>query len=593
MSDSLLSYFEQELRFIRKEGALFAMQHPNAASALGISKEGIDDPQISRLIESVALLNGKLHQRLDETFPEFTESLIRLLFPHFLRPIPSFSLLNFDINDAANAKHFVPSGTEFDVTGSTNENFIFRTTEPVVLYPIQITDVRSQFAPFTNEKPNGAEQAKALIELEISSIDEGVAINELDIDNLKLNIKGETNFALRLYDLFSLSKIKVCVSDDERTWSLDDDDFTPVGFEVEDTVLPYQASSFGGFKLLTEFFMFSDRFHAYKIQFKKILNKIKANKFILQIYLDELSVDLARNLSKQNFSLFCLPIVNLHNVTAEPLEIDFHKKEYPILLESMQGNKLELFSVDEVTDISDEQLLKVPQNYSEKYKTPGTNLRWQLTQNYHEDGHLTSSLSVADLDHISGRSDKRTWIVKATVTNAAKVSHLPLTSSIKCRDSITIPAELKLMRRPSMPIRNRDTQQSVWTLLSHLHFNYHSILGAENPKKALKDVLHLYNLNQNQFNQSYIESIINIEQEQVVAPIRVAGRGCFAYGTRIIITLEQSQLNSGATLFARLLDKFFAFFAGYNSFIQLDIRLEGQEGLLMHFPRRSGCKNLL
>ena len=593
MSDSLLSYFEQELRFIRREGALFARQHPNTAKSLGINRDSIDDPQISRLIESVALLNGKLHQRLDDTFPEFAESLVRLLFPHFLRPIPSYSLLDFDINNSANAKHSIPAETEFDVTGSDKNNFIFRTTEPVCLYPIKISHVAAEFAPFTKEKPIGAEQAKALLEFEISNIDDGASICDLNIDTLKLHIKGETNFALRLYDILRLAKVKAYVSDGDQTWGLSSEDMSPVGFDIDNTVLPYQASSFSGFKLLTEFFMFSERFHAYNFNLKNILSKVKGSKFKLQIYLQELSVDIARSISEQNFSLFCVPIVNLHEVTAEPIEIDFYKKEYPILLESMQGNNLELFAVDEVTDISDDQLLKVPQIYSEKYKGSGINLRWQLVQNYHEDSHLTSSFRVADLDHISARSDKRTWIVKATVTNAAKVSHLPLTSSIKCRDSLTIPAYLKLLRRPSLPIRNRDTQQSVWTLLSHLHFNYHSILGAEDPKTALKEVLNVYNLNQNPVNQSYIESIVSIEQEQVVAPIRVAGRGCFAYGTRIIITLDQSQLNSGITLFGCFLDKFFAFFAGYNSFTQLDIRIEGQDGMFMQFPRRSGCKNLL
>ena len=593
MSDSLLSYFEQELRFIRKEGALFARQHPNTAKSLGIGKDVIDDPQILRLVESVALLNGKLHQRLDDTFPEFAESLVRLLFPHFLRPIPSYSLLDFDINEAANAKHIIPKGTEFDITSTDKDHFIFRTTEAVTLYPIKITNVAAKFAPFNNVKPRGAEQAKAMIELEISSVDDGINICDLDVEYLKLHIKGESNFALRLYDILALSRVKVCISDGRQFYSLKKDDVTPVGFDVENTVLPYQAASFGGFKLLTEFLMFSERFHAYQFNLQESLQRIKTHKFKLQIYLDEMSVDIARNLSESNFSLFCVPIVNLHKVTAEPIEIDFYKKEYPILLESMQGNELELFSVDEVTDISDEQLLSVPQVYNEKYRSAGINLRWQLFQKYHEDGHLTSAFRVADIDHVSARSEKRTWIVKATATNASKVSHLPLTCNIKCRDSLTIPAYLKLLRRPSLPIRNRDTQQSVWTLLSHLHFNYHSILGAEDPKTALKDVLNLYNLNQNPLNQSYIESIVNIEQEQVVAPIRVAGRGCFAYGTRIIITLEQSQLNSGVTLFGCLLDKFFAFFAGYNSFTQLEIHIEGQDDIFMQFPRRSGCKNLL
>ncbi|EPR4993812.1 type VI secretion system baseplate subunit TssF [Vibrio navarrensis] len=593
MSDSLLAYFEQELRFIREEAAQFSARHPGAASALGISKESVDDPQVARLIESVALLNGRLQQRLDESFPELTESLIRLLFPHYLRPIPSYTLLDLVCDASANATHQIPVGTEFDLKDKASDGGIFRSTEAITLYPLQLSAVNVAFAPFELTKPRGAEQAKALVEIHIQAMDPSLSIADLAIDSLKLHLKGDTNFALRLYDILSQSAVQVCVSAQGETWPLGHDALLPVGFDVDETILPYQAASFGGFKLLTEFFMFAERFNAFRLDLRHALSQVKGSQFKLQIFLDELSVDLARSLSKQNFALFCTPLVNLHQSMADPLVVDFFKKHYPIMLDAGQNRDLELFSVDQVMDVTDGKAVVVPQIYGEKYAGSESGLRWQLIQQLHENGALESALKVADLNHLSSLSEARTWSLQATVTNGSKVAQLTVASQIQCRESITIPARMQLLRRPSLPVRSKDANKNVWALLSHLHFNYHSILGTEDPTATLKNVFHLYNHNQSSHNSAYIESVMGIEQEQVVAPIRVSGKGCFAYGTRITVTLDSAHINGGVSLFSHFLDRFFAYFAGFNSFTQVAIKLEGQEGILVQFPRRSGCKSLL
>lgn len=593
MSDTFLSYFEQELRFIREEASQFAERHPGAARSLGISKDSIDDPQVARLIESVALLNGKLQHRLDESFPELTESLISLLFPHYLRPIPSYSMLDFEMNDDANAVHQIPAGTEFEVRDEQGESAAFRTTENVDLLPLQIEQVSVAFAPFEQAKPRGAENAKALIELSISAMDEGIELSELPIDMLKLHLKGETHFALRLYDLLSQGVSQICLCANGECTELGRQAMQPIGFDVEETILPYQAASFGGFKLLTEFFMFSERFNGFRFELGQALKRVTGHQFKLQIFVDELSVDLARSLSAQHFSLFTTPLVNLHQMVSDPVEIDFFKKQYPIVLDANQGSDLELFAVDQVLDVTDAEPIEIPQIYGEKYRGANSGLRWQLMQTMHERGVLDSGLKVADLSHISADSQPRTWVVNATVTNGIKASHLPVTSEVECRESLTIPATMQLLRRPSLPVRSKDSNKNVWALLCHLHFNYHAILGTDDPKSTLKNVFDLYNHSQSSQNHVYIESIVGIDQEQVVAPIRVSGKTCFAYGTKITVTLDPTNVNGGIALFSHLLDHFFAYFAGFNSFTQVDIRLEGQDGLYMAFPRRTGCKNLL
>lgn len=593
MSDTLLSYFEQELRFIRDEASQFAARHPGAANSLGINKDGIDDPQVTRLVESVALLNGKLQQRLDESFPELTESLIRLLFPHYLRPLPSYSLLDFVVNEDASATHHVPLGTEFELRDEQGESAVFRTTEEVALYPLKIEKVNVAFAPFEFAKPRGAEHAKALVELTIAAVDPGIELADLAIESLKLHLKGESNFALRLYDLLSQGTVQVCVAAGDKSTELGREAMQPVGFEVDDTILPYQAASFGGFKLLTEFFMFSERFNGFRFDLSQHLKRVSGHQFKLQLFIDELSVDLARSLSEEHFSLFTTPIVNLHQAVSDPVEIDFFKKHYPIVLDASQDHHLELFSVDEVVDVTHATPVTIAQVYGEKFSLSDSGLRWQLVQTLHESGALESSLKVADLEHISGESEARTWLVNGTVSDGLKAGYLPVTSQVECRESLTIPAKMELLRRPSLPVRSKDAHKNVWSLLCHLHFNYHAILGTDDPKATLKNVFELYNHNQSSQNHVYIESLVAIEQEQVVAPIRVSGKTCFAYGTKISVTLDGSNINGGVTLFSHLLDRFFAYFAGFNSFTQVEIKLEGQDGLFMTFPRRAGCKNLL
>lgn len=593
MSDSLLSYFEQELRFIRSEASQFTERHPGAAHALGIRKDSIDDPQVARLIESVALMNGKLQQRLDESYPELTESLVNLLFPHYLKPVPSYSMLDFDIAEDANAKHCIPKGTEFDVSDGSDEPVVFRTTEDLDLFPITVTSAEVLFAPFDIAKPAGAESAKAMLELTIDATDEGIELSELGIDRLKLHLKGESHFALRLYDVIAQGIAQVCVCNNDTCFTLGKSAMQPIGFDAEDTILPYQAASFGGFKLLTEFFMFSERFQGFTLDLGNVISKTTGSQFRIQIFLNEVSVDMARSLQAHHFSLFCTPLVNLQSKVSEPVQIDFSQKQYPIHLDSGQGSDLEVFSVDDVLDVTEGEPFSVSQIYGEKYNDAECALRWQLVQNTHERGVLSSSLKVADLDHVSATSEPRIWSVTTTASDGVRAGSLPVTSQISCRDSLTIPASMTLLRRPTLPVRSRDTNKNVWALLCHLHFNYHAILGTDNPIATLKNVFELYNHNQAVQNHVYIESLHKIEQEQVVAPIRVSGKTCFAYGTKISITLDAANVNGGISMFGYLLDYFFAYFAGFNSFTQVDIYLEGQDGVYLSFPRRTGCKSLL
>src|SRR6267154_5607611 len=98
MRDELLLYYERELDYLRKSAAQFAEKYPKVASRLVLEPSKYEDPHVERLLEAFAFLAARVHLKIDDEFPEITEALLTVLYPHYLRPIPSMSIVEFDLD---------------------------------------------------------------------------------------------------------------------------------------------------------------------------------------------------------------------------------------------------------------------------------------------------------------------------------------------------------------------------------------------------------------------------------------------------------------------------------------------------------------
>src|SRR5215471_9440061 len=95
MADELLTYYEQELNFLRQMSAEFAKTYPKIASRLLLGEDRGEDPHVERLVQAFAFLAARIHGKIDDEFPEITEALLNVLYPHYLAPLPSMSLVQF------------------------------------------------------------------------------------------------------------------------------------------------------------------------------------------------------------------------------------------------------------------------------------------------------------------------------------------------------------------------------------------------------------------------------------------------------------------------------------------------------------------
>src|SRR3954462_830483 len=100
MSETIYRYYERELLFIRQMAQEFARQYPAAAGRLLLEPNRSIDPHVERLIEAFALLAGRVQHKLDDEFPELTDALLSILYPHSLAPVPSLAVVQF-LPDAA------------------------------------------------------------------------------------------------------------------------------------------------------------------------------------------------------------------------------------------------------------------------------------------------------------------------------------------------------------------------------------------------------------------------------------------------------------------------------------------------------------
>ena len=98
MTDELLTYYNRELAYIRNMGAEFSEANPRIAGRLRMAGGTSVDPHVERLIEAFAFLAARTRHKIEDEFPEICESLLSILYPHYLAPMPSASIIQCELN---------------------------------------------------------------------------------------------------------------------------------------------------------------------------------------------------------------------------------------------------------------------------------------------------------------------------------------------------------------------------------------------------------------------------------------------------------------------------------------------------------------
>src|SRR6202035_401876 len=126
MSDALLPFYDRALNAIRRLAADFAVAHPKIAGRLRLTPDAVDDPHVARLLEGTAFLAARVHHRLDDEFPELTDALLGLLYPHYLAPVPSCMVAQFDCQPELQNPAHLPAGVAVETEPVRGDTLRYR-----------------------------------------------------------------------------------------------------------------------------------------------------------------------------------------------------------------------------------------------------------------------------------------------------------------------------------------------------------------------------------------------------------------------------------------------------------------------------------
>lgn len=568
-------YFQNELGNLRELGGEFARRYPAVAPMLsGMST----DPDTERLLEGVAFLTAMLRQRLDDDFPEIIQELFQLIWPHYLRPIPSTTIVDFSPKSGLKQSVKVPKG-------------VLLASEPVDGTPCYFqTCCDVDVHPLTLEKASLEETPGKSPMIRLGFALHGVQLSEWQPERLRIHLTGDPRQASDIYLMLSrhLKRIVISPEGDGESCLIAPNQLKPAGFGASDSLLPYPKQAFPGYRLIQEYFILPEKFLFLDIEgFQSWQNRGSSSKFEVRFELKEIPFA-SPKLRKENFALAATPAINLFTHDADPIRLDHLKSEYIVRPAGSNDRNFQVYTVQRVTGYvqgtAQERIYKPFEMFSPNPEADPT-FHMSIRQSPVRQG-FDFYLSVA-YPTGSGDPAPETLSIGLQCTNGVLPEGLQVGDICHPTSSTPEFVDFKNIRPPTSSIVPQLGQNLHWKLLSHLCLNYRSLASAEN----LRALLELYNFEENRDRPAFManqKKVTGIEEVTTLTLDRLVDR-VIMRGREIRLNLRQDHFAGVGDLFlfGSVLDHFLGLYASLNTFTQLTVK-EALKGEVYQWPPRIG-----
>lgn len=624
MDRRLLGYYNRELQYLREGGAEFAREFPKIAGRLGLEEFSCADPYVERLLEGFAFLAARVQLKLDSEFPRFTQTLLETIFPQYLSPTPSMLVcqLQPDPNEGGLAAgHKVPRGTPLrsilgkgDVTACE-----YRTAHDVMLWPLQLTEARY----YTRELgslglPSQAQGARAALRIRLQCM-AGLTFDQVQLNDVTLFLRGSAPTPNQLYEhLFAHgTAVAVMPTSRQAKWTgqvIRERPILQIGFEDEQSLLPYDARAFHGYRLLHEYFAFPQRFLFFNLAgIGEAVRRCTDNTIDLVVLFKEPDLLLEGQVDAAHLALFCTPAVNLFPKRTDRIPVTDQHSEFHVIPDRTRPFDYEVYQVTGVSGFgarsNQEQPFapfyaardSAPEGggaYYTVHRVPrmASNREQRAGKRSSYDG---SDLYVALVDAKSApyRTDLKQLAVDTLCTNR----DLPLqlaTGRGKTDFTIEAPAVESvrvISGAPTPPRASRAEGESSWRLINFLTLNYLSLSDrdASANAQAVRDLLGLFGNSTDPQIKAQIAGLQSVASKPAVHRVGRGNPVAFARGLEVTVTLDDAAYEGAGTfLLGAVLEQFFAKYVSINSFTKTNLKTLTR-GEVMRWPPRAGRRQVL
>jgi type VI secretion system protein ImpG len=617
--DELLRYYEEELGLFGQFAREFRARYPKPAGELHLSGENYEDPGVARLIQSVALMSARIKKRLDDDYPKFTESLLESLYPHYLRPMPSYSVAQVGYRDDAETPEtstILARGTMLRTSAEHDNICLFRTVYDVALAPLKVSGLA--FAPLITQlaPPRALRLPRGVgagIAITISAAGGRADLHAALPPRLRLFADGEASLRAALLDTLFLRCAGAWLQvGAETSWlPLSRIPLRLAGFDDDDAMVPFPARSHPALRLLTEYFCYPEKFNFIDLDLDELRRRLppRCAQFTLHLGVSGIVPDsdtahLLSSLSPRNLLPGCTPVINLFPKAGAPLQLSYTSADYPLLADTAHAADYEIHSVDAVRLVREAAGAAGVTHFSPLYaptgangETPGRTHHW-ITRRDHATAAVSPGhemrIALVDADFRSTETAGATLSTDLTCSNRDQPARMRYGSpqGDLRTDELSGIAPIRLLRKPSPTWRFDSARGAHWRLISHLSLNLAGLTMAG--LADFQKMLSLYDLPRSPVAQRQIGGIVGLEHGAVRAWVKTAPVATLMPGIGIRMTVDEDAFaGTGLAVFVRVLDQYFALNAQLNCFTRLQVVSQGSGREIVMCAARTSVQECL
>lgn len=581
---SVNSYYRDELGYLKELGAEFAKANPRLSKYLA---DDPSDPDVERLMEGFAFLVGRLRQRLDAEMPEVAHSLLKLIWPHYLRPVPPITTIKFrHAPDVSDLSIRVPKGTTVKTAPLDGEAAPFRTSYDLNVLPLEVSEVLLD---------NRKDSASLTVSISKTA---GAGLAALAAGPLTFYLGGQSETAtarqLYLHLMERLGSVQLVPKGQDPIPV--DVTLEPVGFDRSEATLPYPEGAFDGFRIMQEFFSCPEKFMYVRLRGLEEYARINADSFSLVFQFTQGFANLTR-VPPHQIQLNTTPAVNLFEAEGQALLVSHDRTEYPV--RPIGGR--EMRSVHDVLSVTGWVQGSSKRIDYEPFEAFTHDAAGHDGDNLYYRSTVKPSVLGGGIDHYvsfvtrlkkAGMPLTETISLNLLCSNGEHAARFGI-GSVNQPTSDT-PAKLvftnitRILGEVPPPLDDR----ILWTLIANLSRNYASLIDVE----ALRTVIGAYDFRANVDRQAalqrdhLLQSFKSFERRGV--DIFRNGRPVRAY--ELVLRLAESAMGGEAEmyLFGCVLDRFLKAYASINSLHRLSIIGTDSNVLLTWLPKEGSAAQL-
>ena len=272
---------------------------------------------------------------------------------------------------------------------------------------------------------------------------------------------------------------------------------------------PIRANPFLGYRLLTEYFAFPEKFLFLDLGgFGRLPGGVPETRGRPPVLEPQFVQAGARHHIRSTFRLGCTPVINLFEQTAEPMPLTQARYEYRIVPDVANPEGMEVYSVDDGHQRRSDRgnngripaLLFVPPRHRPA-KTPrrsGMPRDGRRSARRTEESRTGAPKSTSTWwTWTSTRACPAdpTLVVRTTCTNrepAGEPAAGGRTAGLRPGSGGAAGAASAASESPSKPLRPPLRRGTYWRLISHLCLNHLSLANSVEGREALQEILRLY-----------------------------------------------------------------------------------------------------